>query len=78
MHKRLRHYEMHDDDSYEMLFTGYLSLDLYYVPTNPDIMHGYGEHELLHFKVFCHQGLRSTVSCLASSLKGKDFCLSDK
>lgn len=30
MHKRLRHFEMHDDDSYEMLFTGYLSLDLYY------------------------------------------------
>lgn len=30
MHKRLRHYELHDDDSYEMLFTGYLSLDLYY------------------------------------------------
>lgn len=24
MHKRLRHYEPYDDDSYEMLFSGYL------------------------------------------------------
>lgn len=37
MHKRLRHYEPYDDDSYEMLFTGYLELDLYYTRTNPDI-----------------------------------------
>lgn len=37
MHKRLRHYEPHDDDSYEMLFTVYLGLDLYYTLTNPDI-----------------------------------------
>lgn len=36
MHKRLRHYETHDDDGYEMLFTRYLSLDLYYVLTNPN------------------------------------------
>lgn len=46
---------MHDDDSYKMLFTGYPSLDLYYVPTNPDIMQGYGEHKMLwfiYFKVF--------------------------
>lgn len=37
MHKRLRHYEPYDDDSYEMLFAGYLGLDLYYSLTNPDI-----------------------------------------
>lgn len=34
MHKRLRHYEPHNDDSYEMLFTGYLGLDLYYTLAN--------------------------------------------
>lgn len=37
MHKRLRHYEPCDDDNYEMLFTGYLRLDLYYAITNPHI-----------------------------------------
>lgn len=36
-HKRLRHYESYDDDSYEMLFTGNLRVDLYYTLTNPDI-----------------------------------------
>ena len=37
MHKRLRHYEPCNDDSYEMLLTGYLGLDLYYTLTIPDI-----------------------------------------
>lgn len=37
MHKRLRHYEPYDDDSYEMLLTGYLRLDLYHALTNPHI-----------------------------------------
>lgn len=40
MHKRLR-YEPYDDDSYEMLFTGYLAVDLYYNLTNPDIQGSY-------------------------------------
>lgn len=48
MHKRLRHYEMRDDDSYEMLFIGYLGRDLCYVLTNPHIMQGCGEHKLLN------------------------------
>lgn len=41
MHKKLRHYEPYDDDSYEMLFTGYLAVDLYYNLTNPDIQGSY-------------------------------------
>lgn len=75
MHKRLWHYEMHDDDSYEMLFTGYLSIDLYYVRTNHGIMQGCKDHKLLHFvQSYFHQGLHS----LALSPQGIDFCLPDK
>ena len=45
MHKRLRYYELRDDDSYEMLFTAYLGVDLYYTLTNPHIS---GTHLCLH------------------------------
>lgn len=34
---RLRHHGPYEDDSYEMLLTAYLGIDLHYTLTQPDI-----------------------------------------
>lgn len=74
MHKRLRHYEMHDDDGYEMLFTGYLGVDLYYVLTNPNKDVGSINH-LIYSNIFVILSQEAQFRVQHQVCIGIDFCL---
>lgn len=77
MHKRLRHYEMHDGDGYEMLFTQYLGLDLYYVLTNPNKDAG-SINCSIYSNIFVILSQEAQFHVRHQGFIGIDFCLPQK